>query len=318
MSIGHCSCPECGTILRVRDRSFIGRQIECPDCQIQLVISLNDERKLAAERPKAEPKAPPFRLAIPVASVGSAIGQKVSGIARSPLAVAWALAIGLTAFAGILMLRPAVRFRTPTGDGSRGVAINPAVEPVPDPVLMKPNPESPPTDATATTSPVSSGKSLPDSTIPATRVAGPVESPTPQPSAVTDPPSGNPPKTDPPQADPAPVAAVPTKTVPLAPVPAKIDVEELLKQRLQKFETSQPITRQHLIELVEELVGVPIRYDREELGEKNLERTISINLETTTVGGVLKVLLDAAGWEYVVEGNSLRLKPRQVAGTSSR
>jgi hypothetical protein len=50
------------------------------------------------------------------------------------------------------------------------------------------------------------------------------------------------------------------------------------------------------------------------LGEKNLQRPINISLDGTTVGGVLKVLLDSAGWNSVIEETGLRLKPGQIAG----
>jgi hypothetical protein len=98
----------------------------------------------------------------------------------------------------------------------------------------------------------------------------------------------------------------------------KIDVDSLLKQRLQKFSTDRPVSRQDLLELVEEMLGAPIRYDRKELGEKNLERTMSVDLDGTTVGGVLKAVLDSAGWEFVIEEGGLRLKPRQVAGPAGK
>ncbi len=311
MSLGQCSCPECGTTLRVRDRSFVGRVIECPDCRVKLTITLDDARTLVAERAKAEPvpKSSP-RLESSVARFGSALRDKISGIAQSPLALAWALAIGLTAFAAILMLRPAVRFRTPTSTGEQSPSLavttpadgqsSPENNPVTDATEPRP-PESPSqTDANPGQTPNEpvAGTTVPEITPAPIPSVPPEVTPTDKPNTVAIVPAVNP----------------DTNLKPV-PVAVKIDVDALLKQRFQKIETNRPQSRLQMIELVEELLGAPIRYDRDELGEKNLERTITINLETTTLGGVLKVIVESAGWEYVVEDNGLRLKPRRVADT---
>lgn len=306
MSPGHCSCPECGTTLRVRDRSFVGRQIECPECRAKLQIGQDQDRKLVAERVKADPvRKPVAGLASSRAiRAGSAFGAKLKGLLHSPLALAWALAIGITAFAAILMLRPSVRFRIPAKD-SPPVDVAEDAEPEQSPpvasqqLVEKEPPEAAPAD-----------------------VAVKPNEPTGQPASEKTEPQG--PGTPP--ADTAsatsPGTSIPTeipaeatpKTVP--PAPVVVDVESMLKQRLQKFSTVQPVSRTELIELVEEMLGAPIRYNREELGEKNLDRPVSIDLETTTVGGVLKALLEPAGWDYVIENNGIKLKPRQVAGAS--
>ena len=311
MSPGQCSCPECGTTLRVRDRSFVGRVIECPDCRVKLTLKLDDARTLVAERAKAEPVLKPSpRLVSSVAGFGSALRDKISGIARSPLALAWALAIGLTAFAAILMLRPSVRFRTPTpadeqppslavttpADGktspeNKAKHDSPDLLPQESPSQAAANPNQTPNESVA-------GTTIPEITPAPIPSVPPDVTPTDKPNTVSTAPAVTP------DTNPKPV-----------PVAVKIDVDALLKQRLQKFETNQPRSRLHMIELVEELLGAPIRYDRGELGEKNLERTISIDIENTTVGGVLKAIVESAGWEYVVEDNGLRLKPRRVADT---
>ncbi len=313
MSPGQCSCPECGTTLRVRDRSFVGRVIDCPDCRVKLTITLDDARSLVAERAKAEPVPKPApRWKSPGSGFGSTLRDKIGGIAQSPLALAWALAIGLTAFAAILMLRPAVRFRTPTSTGEQSPSLavatpadgqtSPENKPkydAPDPL-----PQESPSQAVANLN------QTPNESVAGTTI--PEITPAPIPSVPPDmTPADKPHKV-------VTVPAVTPDTNPKpAPVAVKIDVDALLKQRFQKIETNRPQSRLQMIELVEELLGAPIRYDRDELGEKNLERTISINLETTTLGGVLKIIVESAGWEYVVEDTGLRLKPRRVADTPS-
>ena len=300
MSPGQCSCPDCGTILRIRDRSFIGREIECPDCQAKLVIRLDGERELIAEHPKVEKpqKKPPLNQPI-VKNSGPTLSSKLAGVMQSPLALAGALGIGMTAFIAIMMLRPNVRFRKPVKD---------LVAQAPEPTEVQ----------------------KPDEPVAETPIEGPDKVPTAQKEPVKPPDPST--ETETPSTQ-TPVAVEPLVEVPItpivtpevtpeikpkpAPVVVKLDLEAMLGQRLKSFETpAQPKSRREIIELLEELLGAPIRYAPDELGEKNLDRSISIDLENTTVGGVLKVLLDSAGWEYIVEDNGLRIRPRQVAGMS--
>lgn len=292
MSIGHCSCPECGTTLRIRDRSFVGRQIECPDCQAKLLISVDAERNVIAERVRQpdvkKPVTPP--VVAPAVKAGTAVGRKLGGLLRSPLAIAWALGIGMTAFVAIILLRPNVRLRPAAEKPAVPVAANESIKPPAPPAqdeTVEPiaeEPITPPETATVVTPP-------------AVVKAGPESDTRPEevPSAV-----------NPASAKPiAPAVALPT-----APVPVKIQVEELFKQPIKAFSTGKPLSREELIEVVEEMLGAPIRYDREKLGAKDLDRTVSITLEGTTVGGVLKALLDSAGWDYVIEDDGIRLKQR--------
>jgi hypothetical protein len=300
MSPGQCSCPDCGTILRIRDRSFLGRQIECPDCQTKLVIRLDGERELIAEHPKVEKtqKKPPVNQPI-AKKAGPTLGSKLAGVMQSPLALAWALGIGTTAFIAIMMLRPNVRFRKPAKD---------LVAQAPLPVEVQ-KPDEPKAET-----PIESPDKVP------TALGGPVKPP--ELPAETETPSTLPPTAvDPLVEKPITPIVTPEVTPEVKPKPVpvvvKLDLEAMLGQRLKSFETpAQPKSRREIIELLEELLGAPIRYTPDELGEKNLDRSISIDLENTTIGGVLKVLLDSAGWEYIVEDNGLRIRPRHVAGMS--
>ena len=56
---------------------------------------------------------------------------------------------------------------------------------------------------------------------------------------------------------------------------------------------------------------MPIRYDNEDLGNVDLEKTVTFELENTTIGGVINSVADAAGWEMIVEATGLRLKRKQ-------
>ena len=309
MSPGQCSCPACGTTLRVRDRSFVGRQIDCPDCQAPLIIKVDDARQFVAERFQPQ-KVKSATTAAPAASrFGNGLGKQLAGLLHSPLVMAWALAIGVTAFLAILMLRPAVRFRQPAAGQTP-----PIVAAEPDTHHSAPEPEKN-TDVASNPNVRSPAAIAENPAVPATNIAKPEN-----PSLPLN--SNSIPPVDPAALNPNPVAITPTaaqdsQTKPLVPIPAKIDIDGLLKQRLQGFATKTPVSRQKIIDQLEEMLGAPIHYDRAELGEKNLAHPVSLSLETTTVGGVLKALLDGAGWEFVIENDGLRLKPRQVAETAS-
>lgn len=299
MSPGQCSCPDCGTILRIRDRSFIGREVECPDCHTKLVINLNDERELVAEHPKVEkPKQKP-KVEIPIVKkTGPTLATRLANLLHSPLVLAWALGIGITAFIAIMMLRPNVRFRKPSSDPMAQKPL-PVENPQPSETKTDATPLGPDTDPVVVREPTNPPETpAPTETSPANTTA-------------MDDPLVEKPITPIVEPEPAPES----KPNP-APVVVKLDLEAMLGQRLKSFETPARLkSRREILELLEELLGAPIRYSAEELGEKNLDRPITIDLENTTVGGVLKVVLDSAGWEYIVEEKGLRIRPRQVAET---
>ena len=91
------------------------------------------------------------------------------------------------------------------------------------------------------------------------------------------------------------------------PPPAKIDVEGKLRQKLVSYKQTKPVSRRELIEAMQEHVGAPIRYDNDELGAVNLDKPVTFELANTTVGGVIKTIADAAGWEINIEATGLRL-----------
>lgn len=299
MSPGQCPCPACGTTLRVRDRSFVGRQIECPDCHAKLVLKLNDDREFEAELFKPEIERPASRTSASREKPKPATGntRSFTDTLLSPLVVAWALGIGLTAFVAIMLLRPAVRFRPPSTESAQPVA-----ESVPDIEAQKPAEKAAPDSVTQT----------PDSMPPIVEKPQVPEVP-PTPAEVTPPVPADTEK-------PATVVTTPPETPKtVVPAPPKVNFEEVLKQRLSGFVTSskKPTRRLDLIEQLDELTGHRIKFDREELGEKKLMQTVSISVEVTTVGALLKLVLEPAGWEYVIEDDYLRLRPRQVAGTGT-
>jgi len=309
MSFGHCSCPDCGTTLRIRDRTFVGRQVQCPECNVSLVIELDRDEILTARKPphgKAAKSVAPSHASA-VTNAGPLVPTRVDRLRRaigSPLVLAWALALAVTALVVVAMLRPTVRFRSPGSSVQSRAAVNNSVTPeetqpehdASQPPLPKlPSPNDPPAAPMA------------DATTPAN---------------VPEPLPTNPPPSPQPGAGPVvkPIETVVVKPAPPAPpVPPpmpKIDFDAVLKQKLLSFDQSKPVSRRELIELMEEMLGAPIRYDVAELGEKNLDKQVTFKSENTTLGGVLKSILDPAGWEFVTEETQLRIRPKTTAAST--
>ena len=86
MSFGHCSCPDCGTTLRIRDRTFVGRTVQCPECDVSLVIELDRDETLTARKPPIDKSVKPARAAAnrPAAmSDGLRVPTRIDGLRRA-------------------------------------------------------------------------------------------------------------------------------------------------------------------------------------------------------------------------------------------
>ena len=300
MSFGHCSCPDCGTTLRIRDRTFVGRTVQCPECHVALVIELDRDEQLAARKP---PVNKPVKSTQTAAANRSAVKNDgpraptwtdaLRGVVGSPLVMAWALGLAVTALVVVAMLRPALRFSSP-GRSTRSDAA-----------------------ASNTITPDETNSGTNASLPPSRELPPPKESPDSQmanaltPANVPERPVPNPAPPQQVEGGPVikPVAAVAVKPDPVTPAPPpKIDFDLALKLRLDSIDQSKPVSRRELLEFMEEMIGAPIRYDAAELGEKNLDKQVTFKMENPTLGGLLKSILDPAGWMFVAEETQLRVK----------
>lgn len=305
MSLGQCSCLECGTVLRVRDRSFVGRVIACPDCGTELLITQNDNRELVAQVPQRTANATAAARAT-TSPVRPRLRSHIEALVRSPLVLAWLLAAALTAFIAIQLLRPAVTFRPPPTPGPpiplrSSASASTETPATPSPAAVDP---STPADASAEprrVPPAESGVAM--TTTPAAVPETPMTEPAvpPAPAAV-------------PEAGPKPAPAPPRDPAP--PLPAR-NIAESLQLNLVTFRTDRPNPRKTLLIQVGELAGVPIRYSVEELGAAELERAISLDLKETTVEGVLKAIAEPAGWRFELQGDAIHLS-RRASSTRDR
>jgi len=301
MSFGHCSCPDCGTTLRIRDRSFVGRVVPCPECRVALIIELDRDESLSARKQplNTQHRCPPDTAIGVAAAPQQATRRRVwlsqlQRAAGSPLIMAWALGLAVTALFVVTMLRPTHRFQSPsrpTRPDEPNINSIPLGQPTPDADShQSPNVE-------LFDSPVA------DAIEPANAPALPAASPSPLL-----------PVEDGSNIKPVTTVSVKPADPPSPAPPVRIDFEVTLKQPLLLFDQSKPVSRRELIELMEELIGAPIHYDAIELGQQNLDKPVTFKMENTTLAGVLKSILDPAGWMFVTEETQLRvkLKPPQL------
>lgn len=302
---GRSSCPECGTNLRIRDRSYVGRRVSCPECKTGLLILEGNEqgeyviRRLTPDElgspdhpGRGKTKVIQDKIFVPAASTQTFFQRVMS----SPLTAAWLLAIAVSVLVAVLALAPRHRFT--------------ASRALPSPAETEEVPDTTPNDAEL--QPEHEPPSVADPTQPVPETP-PASNPPPVPGAPAIVVSA----LEPANLD-APLSfgpiAVPSHVVPedenpsLPPPPPKVDVEGKLTQKLLLYKQSKPVSRRDLIEALEEHLGAPIFYEDDDLGTDNLSKTMTFELENTTVGGVIKTVADSAGWKMEIETTGLRLR----------
>jgi hypothetical protein len=101
-----------------------------------------------------------------------------------------------------------------------------------------------------------------------------------------------------------------TPPKPLAPPPKTFDVAAALKQPILQFAQTRPQPLRLLIVQFEEMSGVPISYDEAELKAAgvSLEQPISVTLKNTTVGDILKAVLERGEVGYDVLPTGIRIR----------
>ena len=291
---GRVSCPECGTILRVRDRSFVGRKVNCPECKTGLRVELIERegsltvRRLAdaesesSKRRSFDQSKSRSDSKMSTAPTRSAIGR----ILNSRLTVACLLALGAISFFAVLMFNPRIRVNAsrPSPIPRDSDSIAPA-EDQPKPVIQQSIEQT----ETQSSVEVPNHESDPVSVVePGHDNEKPLE------SSPSDLPNE---KETPPET---------TSEDPSRKPPEKIDVEGKMAQKIVAYK--QPaVLRRDLIEALQEQLGVPIRFDRDELGSEKLDEKVAFELENTTIGDVIRSVADRAGWQVLIEDTGIRL-----------
>lgn len=292
MNHQRCICPRCGTTLRVKDRTYLNRPVPCPSCRIPLILQLTEADQLEAvqaedQEPGPRTKKPPDQLAI---KAPPTFARRLRGWFTNVTVASWIATLSVAGMMGTVAFwpkrhpqrRPAATSETVASE-VRGAS---ALDTSPD----RDDPE------------VSAAQvDMVDNAI------EPEIETRPEPVADAEP--------EWPPADAALAAAVTDNVRPIpvaiAPEPLPpVDFEAALSQPLSAFRQIQAIPRQELLDLLEELLGAPIRYDPLDLGDaaKQLEQKISFELQDITVGDVLDKVLDKTEISYDRERDGLRLR----------
>ena len=88
-------CPHCSSPLRMKDRTFVGRTIECPDCKSSLAIRQTSTGSIVGELVSPHPEAEPASAS----SLGPRVSHRIKDWTSSslrPVGVAWIAAVVVT------------------------------------------------------------------------------------------------------------------------------------------------------------------------------------------------------------------------------
>jgi hypothetical protein len=309
----HFSCPHCSSRLRVREKLYVGRQVDCPECGDTLLI-VDRAGDLGVERVERKP------------------GEQKAATASDSAAPADVTTPGLH-------LPPASRLQWFLADRRRplfalGAA---AVLVVAMIAVIAHSGRSGATDVTdisaddetADAGDVADGRSAVEAQDVPGKKSKPGGSGDHDPLVADDSRAGDPEESDETDtsvmrelsgvgdddvldADHRPIDPEFAPEPPVAPV-RKIDLAASLKQPIARFD--QPRTRplEEVLMSVAEMAGARIAYDRDELGPAGarLSEPMALRLENTTVGGILEGLLHPAGLSFRIDGDHLRVVPAE-------
>jgi hypothetical protein len=293
---------------------FVGRTFDCPDCHESLLIDADGSSGVIAKpirtpaRRAGEESAESNRDApLQVRRTDSFAASKVADhgvdlqlplsawdrLSRRPAVLGWIVA---ALFASVLLVvvntngsRPKSDVATPVAHEKNSPAPSSAEAP-PEQPAAKPAAESDrPAAEAAAEQPIAK-----------------LEVP-PLPEAA---PLAEPPRDEQPKPVPAPAE---TPKPPDSAVLSAEAVEARLRQKIARFDQVKPTPFVKLLEIVEELAGVPIVWDLNRVDDEQLQKTVTLQLKQTTVGEILDALLKQVGLErQTVEGKiELRIPPEQ-------
>ncbi len=100
--------------------------------------------------------------------------------------------------------------------------------------------------------------------------------------------------------------------VPVPEVPKNETVETIearLKQKLARFDQAKPVPFVKLLDVLEDLAGVSIVWDLETVDDKQLQKTVTLKLQQTTVGEILDALLKQVGLSRHIADGRIELSP---------
>jgi len=317
------ACPWCSTPLRVKDRALVGRVFHCPDCRasIQVVdagteglsirragLAATEEASTkvrapsretkAARRPQAESPSGKDREIAARFHAGkrqwssiAAKGVHWVGMLRDPLVLSWTVA-GVFTLVMLFVIKP----------WGRGA-----------PAVSKVTLSSPDTSIVEQSKPPVPADNMPP---PVGAVLLPPENVETEPIV--------PPLVEERERRPAVVAARPQlPVVAMQPVsieleaspgtstkPPEVDVAALLEQPIRRYELTKAVPLSDLLPELKELAAVPIHADvaaNPGLAD-HLARRVSLQLDDTTVGEILRAFAEQAGLDLEIQPDGVHLR----------
>lgn len=306
------TCPHCSGRLRVRQRMFVGRQVNCPDCNQPLLIT-EHKGQLAVE-PVAVPSParventggqPVTKLALPGAK------SALSTWSRSPPLIAWTAAgICVTGLFSFLLLRnpggvprtdtPETfvddRNSTPNTASTDAVADQSANTTAAPKEAMNGTASSQETVAPNSVTP--KGKETEIAVAPATTTNSTADAANPSNAIVA---LSDEKPIDPEFAEPPPPEPARPKT--------EAEISAALKQPILAFQQAQSAPLAEVLREVAAMAGAAVKWDAAELGsaESRLDQPVKLRLDKTTVGTILDKLLEPAKLTYRIEPGTIRI-----------
>jgi DNA-binding transcriptional ArsR family regulator len=284
----------------VKDRSYLGRPVPCPDCHSRLILTVIDGERLQATVIDGPPVAATNNASRPAFSAVTGAGPAWGGRVRI---VSWGAAFLVAGLIAAVVFWP----KQPTGPIVAQIDQDAATVAESDILPAPANDDA--EGAMGEDMPLVSFESnQEDAKSQGSEPAQPAEA---DPELVKSP--------DP--ESPAEPAAMPEQPAPVVVVePPPFDFDKALNQPLQQLRQSESISRNELLELLSELLGAPIRYEDDQLGAliAALEQKISLDLSDTTVGKVLDRVLEKTGIVYERERDGLRLRPAAEVNSESK
>ena len=294
-----CVCPNCGITLRVKDRSFLGRPIPCPDCRSRLIFTSPDGDQLQVVLVDTPPLVKSGESTRETASAAAGMGRSAK-----LRAAGWGAALLTAGLVAVLGWR------------SRPAALPLVAEAQPEAGIGEQG-DSPPVGTINDEADPAPADEMPTISFESSHDVARKNDAEPEPAeeSGTATAQGSDPSETSPNDEPAVMPEAKAPVVVAEPPP--FDFDKAFAQPLQRFRQAESISRSELLELLSELLGAPIRYDQDQLGglAGALDQKVSLDLSDTTVGKVLDTILEKTGIVYERERDGLRLRPAEGAAS---
>ena len=228
----------------------------------------------------------------------------------SPVVVAWAVSLG---FGGLLLI---LAFSDETSAPGEAIGQRPGGNELVAQKADGPSDELPAAVHDADSPKVSEPPKSVVTSVPSTPLQ-PTENSEPVEPKPAEPKPVEPKPAEPKPAEPKPAEPKPAEPKPVAaPRPAR-EITRALKLPIVRYSHNEPVAVSLILGEVAQLAGVEVRLADGLAGDPRLARTVRLELDRTTVGGILAAVLEMIGLTYRVHDGYLQIMP-SVKGAEPR